>query len=112
MLLLHNNPIIDKAVHAAGLLPAAVALALQHERCSALHCRVVEMLRCSLASSVEDLWRGLFRPGYARDMKQESGELMPRLQQSLMQIGEFVCGLLGGLDICSEVLSGLQAWQK
>eukprot|EP00878_Enallax_costatus_P017219 GHUV01018079.1.p1 GENE.GHUV01018079.1~~GHUV01018079.1.p1 ORF type:complete len:276 (+),score=86.57 GHUV01018079.1:908-1735(+) len=86
MLLLHNNPIIDKAVHAAGLLPAAMALALQHERCSALQCRAVEMLRCSLASSVRDLWPGLFKAGYDRGLQQQSGEPTPPLQQSLMQL--------------------------
>lgn len=89
MLLLHNNTVIDKAVAEAGLLPAVLALAFQHGHCSAVQCRAVEMLRSSLRSGVEELWRGLFTAGYGQQLKQPgSEELLAPLHEALVQIGE------------------------
>lgn len=88
MLLLHNNPIIDKAVHEAKLLPAAIAMSLAHERCSSVQCRASEMLRSSLLSSVPEMWQGLFKQGFDCSIKQQgSEELVPPLHESLIQIG-------------------------
>jgi len=107
MLLLHNNNIIDSAVHQEQLLPAAVLLALQHGHCSAVQCKVVEMVRSSLQSSLPDLWQGLFRVGFGQEVKWQqvfsssdgssggssgnnsSGDqLIPALQECLVQLGE------------------------
>jgi hypothetical protein len=89
MLLLHNNPVIDRAVSDAQLLPAAVALSLAHERCSAVQCRAAEMLRSSLSSSVPELWQGLFTAGLGCGLKQAGSEqLLQPLHEALVQIGE------------------------
>jgi hypothetical protein len=96
MLLLHNNGVIDRAVADAGLLPAVVALALHHDRCSAVQCRAVEMLRCSLQSSVQELWRGLFTPGFGQQLQQPgSSELVQPLHEALVDLGELRAGLCG-----------------
>ncbi|WIA16567.1 hypothetical protein OEZ85_013237 [Tetradesmus obliquus] len=89
MLLLHNNPVIDKAVCDAQLLPVAVALSLQHERCSAVQCRAAEMLRSSLLSSVPQLWQGLFTAGLGCGLQQAGSEqLLQPLHEALVQIAD------------------------
>jgi len=88
MLLLHNNPVIDRAVAEAGVLPVVLAMALQHGHCSAVQCRAVEMLRSSLRSSVQDLWQGLFTAGYGQQLQRPgSSDLLPPLHEALVQIG-------------------------
>lgn len=90
MLLLHNNPIIDRAVAGAGLLAVVLAMAFQHGHCSAVQCRAVEMLRSSLRSSVQELWQGLFTAGYGQQLQQPgSSELLLPLHEALVQIGRW-----------------------
>jgi hypothetical protein len=90
MLLLHNNLVIDRAVSDAQLLPAAVALSLAHERCSAVQCRAAEMLCSSLSSSVPELWQGLFTAGLGCGLKQAGSEQLLRpLHEALVQIGKW-----------------------
>lgn len=98
MLLLHNNPVIDRAVAEAGVLPVVLAMALQHGHCSAVQCRAVEMLRSSLRSSVQDLWKGLFTAGYGQQLQRPgSSDLLPPLHEALVQIGR-----CSGNRLCAE----------
>lgn len=113
MLLLHNNPAIDKAIADAGLLPLVVAMALQYGHCSAVQCRAVEMLRSSLRSSVLELWQGLFTPGYGQQLQQSgSNNLLPPLHTALVESGGYdlvIMSYMVEMLLCGNALHMLTA---
>jgi hypothetical protein len=105
MLLLHSNPIIDRAVAGAGLLPVVLAMAFQHGHCSAVQCRAVEMLRSSLRSSVQELWQGLFTAGYGQQLQEPgSSELLLPLHEALVQIGRWGMACSSGLSAAMRAI--------
>ena len=60
LLLLPGQSTIDAALAASGLVVKLVALALTLDKANVLHTRVMRMLGCSLRSSTQELWGGLF----------------------------------------------------
>ncbi|KAF8065507.1 hypothetical protein HT031_003108 [Scenedesmus sp. PABB004] len=73
-----------------GLLQQVLALTpqpqLTQSSASEAQCRAVEMLRCSLQSSVHELWRGLFLPGFGCGLAQRGGEPLPPLHDELIRL--------------------------
>lgn len=86
-----SNTVVDRCVAAARLVPHTLHLAMTHPLCSALHSRVLRVLRSCCVSKVPDMLSPLLTHGFGAGLKAEiDGVMRPcdPLHIQLAKLGE------------------------
>ncbi|GLI58902.1 hypothetical protein VaNZ11_000684 [Volvox africanus] len=98
MLLAPNHMAVDNLVASSKLVPRVLALSLAHPICSALHTRVLRVLRSCCVSKVAALYGPLFTAGMGAGLTVDAGseELCGSLQQQLAERASPSLGIPSG----------------
>jgi len=103
-----GNNLIDGMISATDLVPMLVHLAWQHPNCSALHARVLRIVRSCFNSRTDELATPLFVEGWAADLNDVGPGAGDRLCRPLPEL--LAAAGTAGLAVPSGVRSALMGF--
>ncbi len=59
-----RNTAVTAALADTSLVPRVVAIALRHDKCSAVHARALQLVRTAVQHKLNGVWQPLFEPGF------------------------------------------------
>jgi hypothetical protein len=79
-----RNTAVTSALSDTSLVPRVLALALQHDKCSALHVRAMQLVKTAVVHKMNGVWQPLFETGFGCGLVGSGAQRAARSLQHLI----------------------------